>query len=111
MNLLHVEPSGTYAGNYDCQIVPLFILLAQSFFFGLAMKGKGVWWHNPTQNPALDIHLDNNLSVTARVGRMSNGTDAPMSAPLRLCNSSVGGRSAGSSDMLGSTPTKEGQRW
>lgn len=103
MNLFHVKPSGTYAGNYDGQIIPLFILLALPFSFCYAIRKR----RRPTQKPALDIHLDNNLNVTARVGRMSKGTDAPMTAPLRLCSSSSGGR-AGSSDMFSSSQQKKG---
>ena len=54
-----------------------------------------------TQKPARDVHLDNNRSATARVGRRSKGTDAPMISPLRLCDSSAGDKGTGNVDMFG----------
>ena len=53
-----------------------------------------------TQKPAREIHLDSNLKATAAVGRINNGTDAPMTSALRDCISSLGGRVSGSSDIF-----------
>lgn len=58
-----------------------------------------------TQKPALDIHLDNKRSVTAAVGRMSNGTAAPMTSFFRLCISSLGARVSVCSDIFGTSRT------
>lgn len=83
---------------------PTDTLFCQSCLSLLPCDGKKR--RHPTQKPALDIHLDNNLKVTARVGRMSNGTDPPMTSPLRFCSSSLAGRATGSSDMFNSTALK-----
>lgn len=64
------------------------------------MPCNAVKRHHHTQKPALEIYLDNNLNVTARVGKISKGTDAPMTSPLRLWSNSFGDKGAGKSDMF-----------
>ena len=90
---------GTYAGQYDCIIVPL---LAQSITYSPMWMSLFTCL---TQKPALDVHLDNNRSVTATVGRTSNGTDPPMISLLRVCTNSLGVRETGGSDIIGTSRT------
>ena len=54
-----------------------------------------------TQKPALDVHLDNKRRATASVGRRSNGTDAPMTWPLRSCDNSAGDKVGSGVAMVG----------
>ena len=82
----------TYAGQYDGHIIPLV-----TWSVNPPPTPEHVYY--PTQKPALDIRLDNKRSVTARVGRMSNGTDAPMTWSLRLSSNSVGDKVAVNVDM------------
>lgn len=93
MDSFYISRQIAYAGQDDCHIVPLVIR-------SVTVSSMSASVSRLTQKPALDIHLDNNLKVTARVGRISNGTDAPMTSPLRLCSSSPGDRVAGSSDIF-----------
>lgn len=83
----------TYASQYDSKVIPL---IHQS----VNPSRKPAQVRHLTQKPALDIHLDSNRSVTATVGRISNGTDAPMTSPFRVCKSSVGDRVAGGVDIV-----------
>lgn len=85
----------TYAGQYDREIIPL---IARSAVFSPSTPARVGCL---TQKPAFDIHLDSSRSATATVGRTSNGTDAPIISPLRVCTSSLGGRANGSNDIFG----------
>ena len=67
----------TYAGQHNGIIIPLC---------PWSVIPRPVWAHvrHLTQKPALEVHLDNNRNATAKVGRISRGTDAPITSPVRV---------------------------
>ncbi|CAD6593928.1 MAG: hypothetical protein ASARMPREDX12_007829 [Alectoria sarmentosa] len=85
--------------NYDSQIIPLFTESVLSFTSAKRSERR----RHPTQKPAFDMYLDSKRKITATVGRISSGIEAPITCPPRLCSSSLDDRVTGSSDMFNNT--------